>query len=181
MRYKLQKRTATFGSRNVVCDSDFSHFLQRFAQLTVGPMECVWAERVAVRRAGPAQAVTSVYATRYVSNMELARTESASVTRAGTESTAPSVSSCVCVCACGGVCSMCVCVSARGCAQKHQHQVRLNWQLLSTLLKEFRIDKWREKGDLRELKRGVDVGGGCTERRANFLEVRVGGLQKSTI
>jgi len=50
------------------------------------------------------------------------------------------------------------------------------------LLKEFGNEKWRRKGDLRELKRGVDVGGGRTERRgANFLEVGVGRLQKNRI
>lgn len=63
-------------------------------------MGCVWAERVAVRRAGPAQVVTSVCATRSASNTGPARTGSASVTRAGTESTAPSVSASACsVCA----------------------------------------------------------------------------------
>lgn len=72
-----------------------SRFLQRCALLTVGPMECVWAELAAVRRAGPAQAVTSASATHSASNTEPARTESASVTRAGTESTAPSVSASV--------------------------------------------------------------------------------------
>lgn len=113
-----------------VCDPDFSHFLlQRCVQLTVGPTECVWVELAVVRRAGPAQAVTSVCATRSASNTEPARTGSASVTRAGTESTAPSVrASCVFACACAEV-HVC-CVSTRGCAQKHQHPGRIKWQLL---------------------------------------------------
>lgn len=80
-------------------------------------------ELAAVRRAGPVQAVTSVCATRSASNMEPARTASASVTRAGTESTAPSVSASVYVCAFG----RCV---FDACQQEHQHPVRLNWQLL---------------------------------------------------
>lgn len=58
-------------------------------------MECVWAELAAVRRAGLVQAVTSVCATHSASNMEPARTGSANVTRAGTESTAPLVSASV--------------------------------------------------------------------------------------
>lgn len=114
-----KKKKIYFESRNV-CDPKSSCFLQRCAQLTVGPMGCVWAELVAVRRAGPAQAATSVCATRSASNTEPARTGSASVTRAGTESTAPSVSAtAVYVCACGGVRMMCVCVSTRGCAQEN--------------------------------------------------------------
>ncbi|TKS72606.1 Teneurin-2 [Collichthys lucidus] len=64
--------------------------LWRCVQLIVGPTECVWVELAVVRRAGPARAVTSVCATRSASNTEPARTGSASVTRAGTESTAPS-------------------------------------------------------------------------------------------
>lgn len=71
-------------------------------------MECVWAELVAVRRAGLAQAVTSVCATRSASNMEPARTGSASVTRAGTESTAPSVSTSVYMRVRAEVCVCCV-------------------------------------------------------------------------
>ncbi len=58
------------------------------------------------------------------------------------------------VCARGGVCLMCVCVSTRGRAQKHRHPVRLNCQLLSTLLKAFGNKKWRQKGDLGEFEEG---------------------------
>lgn len=113
-----------------VCDPDFSRLLQRCVQLTAGPTECVWVELAVVRRAGPAQAATSVCATRSASNTEPARTGSVSVTRAGTESTAPSVrASAYSACACAEV-RVC-CVSTRGCAQKHP--VRLKWQLLSTL------------------------------------------------
>lgn len=105
---------------------------------------------VAARRAGPAQAVTSVCATRSASNMEPARTGSASVTRAGTESTAPSVSTSVdlCVCARGSVCVFDVClrVNTWVCTENTGTQSpRLNWQLLSTLLKEFGNEKWRQK------------------------------------
>lgn len=67
-------------------------------------MECVWAELVAVRRAGPALAVTSACVTRCASNMEPARMGSASVTRAGTESTAPSVGASVYLCVRGELC-----------------------------------------------------------------------------
>lgn len=114
-------------------------------------MESVWEELVAVRRAGRAQVVTSECATRSASNTEPARMESASVTRAGTESTAPLVSTSVYLFV--GVCLMCVCVLARECAQKHQAAP-------FHCLKEFGNEKWRQKRDLRELKKGNDVGGG---------------------
>lgn len=78
-----------------VCNSSVSCFHQRCAQLTAGPMECVWVELAVVKRAGPARAVTSASATHSVSNTAPARMGSASVTRAGTESTAPLVSASV--------------------------------------------------------------------------------------
>lgn len=87
----MSKKHHLYKSRYNVCDPNLSHLPQRCARLTAGPMECVWAEHVAARRAGQARAATSVCATRSASNMEPARTGSASVTRAGTENTAPSV------------------------------------------------------------------------------------------
>lgn len=60
--------------------------------MTAGLTECVWAELAAARTAGQEQAATSECATLSASDTEPARTASASVTRAGTENTAPSVS-----------------------------------------------------------------------------------------
>lgn len=59
-------------------------------------------ELAAVRMAGRAQAVISVCATRFASNMEPARMASVSVTRAGMESTALSVRAIYSVCVCEG-------------------------------------------------------------------------------
>lgn len=82
----------------------FPTCFQRCARLTAGLTECVWAELAAARTVGPEQVATSECATLSASNTEPARTASASVTRAGTENTAPSVSIsvylCVCVCTC---------------------------------------------------------------------------------
>lgn len=65
--------------------------LQRCVLWTAGPTVCVWAQRVSVRRAGRAPGVTSECVTHSASNMEPARMASACVTRAGMESTVPSV------------------------------------------------------------------------------------------
>lgn len=165
-------------------DPGFPHSPQRCVQLTAGPTGCVWAEHVAARRAGPAQAATSACATRSASNTGPAKTESASATRAGTESTAPSVSSPVCahVRVCGwctfDVCA-CVCVSARGCAQKHQHQVRLKWQLFPTLLKEFGNKEWRQKGRPWGIEeRGWSRRWASREERSKLLRVGGGTIPK---
>lgn len=65
---------------------------QRCARLIAGHMECVWAEPAAARRAGQEPAATRGCAILSASNTGHARTASASVTRAGTENTAQSVS-----------------------------------------------------------------------------------------
>lgn len=92
----------------------FPTCFQRCARLTAGHTECVWAELAAARTAGQEPAATSECATLSASNTEPARTASASVTRAGTENTAPSVSISVylCVCVHVWVGVMCVCSSA---------------------------------------------------------------------
>jgi len=97
------------------CDPNMSPSHQRSARLTAEHMVLVWAEPVGARKAGPVLAVTSVCATHSASSTEPARTESASATRAGTESTAPlvSVPSCVRMCAFG----LCLCVNMWVCTE----------------------------------------------------------------
>ncbi len=65
--------------------------LQRCVQQIVGAMACVSGAFATVRRAGQAQAVTRDCVTHSVWNMGPAGMASASVNRAGTENTAPSV------------------------------------------------------------------------------------------
>lgn len=89
----------------------FPTCFQRCARLTAGLTECVWAEPAAARTAGREQAATSVCATLSASNTVPARTASASVTRAGTENTAPSVSISLYPCVRVWACLMRVCLS----------------------------------------------------------------------
>lgn len=73
------------------CTSSMNFPLQRCARSTVGPTECAWVGPAAARKAGQVQHVTSVCATHSALNTAPAKMASASATRAGTESTAPSV------------------------------------------------------------------------------------------